>query len=306
MAIATVKFTVNSTEYSAMYNGASGKWEATITAPGATSFNLPGGFYPVSARATNQAGTYTDVTTADSKVGNSLKLVVKETVAPVITIVSPGAGAHLPSSTPPITVQLRDETGGSGVKLSTFSLSLDGTNYNSAAAGMSVASVAGGYNITFTPQSALSDGPHTIAVSMSDNDGNAATQASRTFVTATTPPALNVTAPTDGLITADASLLVVGITNDSTAVSPASISIKLGGVDQGSVTVNSDGSFSKSLTLAEGANTIVVAATDLAAQTSSVTLSVTLDTSSPIFTSVTISPNPADQGATLIISAVVT
>jgi hypothetical protein len=302
MAIASVKFTVNGTQYAATYNSTSGKWEATITAPGATSFNLAGGFYPVSATATNSAGTSTTVTTSDATLGASLKLVVKEKVKPTISITSPGAGAHLADNTPTITAQLRDETNGSGVKLSTFALKLDATTYNSGSSGMSIATVSGGYDVTFTPQSALSDGEHTITVTVSDNDGNAATAATRSFITNTIPPTLNVTAPADGLVTATAAQTVTGTTNGAQG-SAVTVKIALNGVDQGTITVDSGGNFSKSVTLAEGSNSIVVTSTDLAGQVSSVTLGVTLDTSAPAFTAISITPNPADAGATLVITA---
>jgi len=51
----------------------------------------------------------------------------------------------------------------------------------------------------------------------------------------------------------------------------------LNGTDQGAVNVTS-GSFAKTITLAEGANTIVVTATDAANQKTTVTINVTLDT----------------------------
>ncbi|MDR1062320.1 MAG: hypothetical protein LBL83_14175 [Clostridiales bacterium] len=40
MAIAAVKITVAGQEYNAAYNSTSGKWEATLTAPSITSYNL--------------------------------------------------------------------------------------------------------------------------------------------------------------------------------------------------------------------------------------------------------------------------
>lgn len=86
MAIKTVKATINGQTYDLTLNSASGKWEATITAPGKTSYNLAGGYYNVSVEATNEAGTKGS---ADASTVDGLKLVVKETVAPVITIVSP-------------------------------------------------------------------------------------------------------------------------------------------------------------------------------------------------------------------------
>jgi len=143
-----------------------------------------------------------------------------------------------------------------------------------------------------------------VAISVSDNDGNAATAKSTSFKVDTVPPTLNITAPTNALVTNTASLVVRGTTND-TSSSPVTVKMTLGGVDQGSITVSSDGSFTKTLTLASGSNTIVVTATDAAGKTSSVTRTVTLDVSVPSVTSATISPNPVDAGASMVITVVV-
>ena len=83
------------------------------------------------------------------------------------------------------------------------------------------------------------------------------------------------------------------------------IAIKLNGTDQGAVTVDSNGSFSKAVTLKEGSNTIVVTATDAAGQTASVTRTVKLDTSVPRITAATITPNPVDAGKTMVISVTI-
>ena len=101
-----------------------------------------------------------------------------------------------------------------------------------------------------------------------------------------------------------ASLVVRGTTND-TASSPVTVKITLAGADQGTITVGTDGSFTKTLTLANGSNTIVITATDAAGKASSVTRTVTLDTSKPVVKSATITPNPVDAGASMVISVVV-
>ena len=100
-------------------------------------------------------------------------------------------------------------------------------------------------------------------------------------------------------------MTVAGTTNDATS-SPVTVSISLNGADQGAVTVGSNGSFSKSVTLADGENTIVVTATDQAGLSTSVTIHATLDTSVPVIQSATITPNPVDAGATMVISVVIT
>jgi hypothetical protein len=158
--------------------------------------------------------------------------------------------------------------------------------------------------VTYTPATALSDGSHTVTITVSDNDGNAATAKSTTYKVDTVPPTLNISAPTNELVTNATSLVVRGTTND-TASSPVTVKMTLNGTDQGSVTVDSSGAFTKTLTLASGANTIVITATDAAGKASTVTRTVTLDTSKPVVKSATITPNPVDAGASMVISVVV-
>lgn len=301
MAIASVQAYLNGTWYNLTYNSGTGKYEATLTAPGSTSYNQPNNVYAMQIKATNTAGTVTTVDTTDSTVGNALKLRVLETVKPTISITSPGAGSYVTNNKQPIVFRLRDESGGSGVDLSTLALKIDsGTTVGNGSAGMVCNAVTNGYDCTYTPQTALADGSHTVTINISDNDGNAATQASRAYTVDTVPPVLNVTNPANGFLTNTAALTVQGTTNDVTS-SSATVTIKLNGVDQGAVTVTS-GAFSKAITLANGSNTIVVRSTDAAGKYSEVTITGTLDTSVPVISSVSITPNPADTGATMIIS----
>ena len=299
MAIKTVKATIDGQTYNLTRNSSTGKWEATVTAPGKTSYNLTGGYYNVSVTATNDAGT---TGSADASTLNGLKLVVKETVAPIITIVSPSSGAYVTNSKQPVVFTVVDEAGGSGVDIATLSVKLD--NAEVAAATITKTAITNGYQVTYTPANALSDGAHTVKVNCKDHDGNAATEKSTTYTIDTVPPVLNVTSPTEGLITNSTSLTVAGYTNDTTS-SPVTITIKLNGTDQGSVPVATGGTFSKQITLANGSNTIVVTATDAAGKTSSVTRNVTSDTSVPKITAAVITPNPADTGATMVISVTI-
>lgn len=300
MAIQTVRAQVNGTWHTLTYNDDNGRWEATITAPGATSYNQPNGYYNVTVEATNTAGTQA---TADGTDLDGLQLVVKETVAPVITIISPSNGARVTNNKQPVVFTVTDETGGSGVDLASVVVKLDNTTVS--AGEVTHSSIAGGYSFTYTPVSAMGDGAHTVTVNASDNDGNAATQKTTMFTVDTVPPSLNVTTPTEGLITNNATCVVSGTTNDVTS-SPVTVTISLNSADQGAVTVESSGSFSKTITLAEGANVIVVTATDSAGKVSSVTRNVTLDSSVPQVVSATITPNPADTGETVIISVQIT
>jgi len=305
MAIQTVQAYLNGTWYTLTYNSSTSKYEATVTAPGSTSYNLADNVYPMQIKATNTAGTVKTVDTTDATVGTALKLRVKETVAPTISITSPGAGAYVTNNKQPIVFQITDESGGSGIDLTTLALEIDGgsaVTYNST--GMVYSAITNGYSCTYTPQTALSDGLHSVTINVSDYDGNAATQASRTYTVDTVAPTLNITNPANNFITNTAALTVQGSTNDATS-SPVTVTVKLNNVDQGTVTLSS-GAFTKAITLASGSNTIVITATDAAGKTTTVTLTGTLDTSIPVISSVTITPNPANTGESMLISVAVT
>lgn len=299
MAIQTVRAKINVTWHNLTYDSASGAYKAAITAPGATSFNQSGGYYDVQIEATNTAGT---VGKADASSLDGLKLVVKEKIKPVITIISPTSGAYVSNSKQPVVFTITDETGGSGVNIGSLAVKLDEKTVTAST--IVSTAITGGYSVTYTPAAAVADGGHTVTINCSDNDGNAAAAKSTTFTVDTVPPTLNVTAPVADLITNTASLTVAGTTNDVTS-SPVTVAITLNGVSQGTVTVNANGSFSKAITLSDGANTIVVTATDAADKTSTMTRRVTLDTSVPEVRSASITPNPVDAGASMIISVVI-
>lgn len=238
----------------------------------------------------------------DATLGSSLRLVVKEKVAPVIAITAPSANALIINNKPAISWTVTDND--SGVNPDTIKLTIDS---GAAITGSSITkeAITNGYRCTYTPTTALSDGSHTIKVDASDYDGNAATQKSSTFKIDTVPPVLSVTAPTNGLETNQAKVTVTGTTNDVTS-SPVTLTIKLNSGAAEAVTVASDGKFSKELTLTSGTNTITIVATDGAGKSTTVTRTVKLDTAAPVISAVTLTPNPVDAGKTFVISVTVT
>lgn len=290
MSISTVKININGVDYT-LTNSGGNNWTATITAPSKTSYNQPDHVFECVATATNAAGT--------SGTGTA-NLRVKETVKPVVNIVSPTTGAYVANSKQPVVFTLVDESGGSGVNLASLAVKVDG---KAVTGGIASTAITNGYTVTYTPASAMSDGEHTVTVTVSDNDGNAAAAKSTTYTIDTVPPVLNVTSPAAGLITATAACVVSGSTNDTTS-SSVTVGIKLNGIFEGNATVT-NGSFSKSINLAEGENTIVVTATDSAGKVTTVTRTVTLDTSVPVISSVTIAPNPVDAGASMVVTVVI-
>lgn len=302
MAVETVQAIINGITTTLTYNSGTGKYEATITAPGTSSYNNnEGHYYPVTIKATDDAGNITTKDDTDASLGESLRLRVKEKVAPVITITAPTASALLTNNKPEIKFKVTDAD--SGVDSGSVKLTID--NGTAITSGITKTAVTGGYECTYTPTTALSDGSHTIKVDASDNDGNAAAQKAVTFKIDTVPPTLSVTAPSNNLVTNKTACTVTGTTNDATS-GPVALTVKLNSGTAETVTVNADGSFSKSLTLTAGVNTITVTATDGAGKTTTVTRTVTVDTGAPVIHSVTISPNPVDAGKTYIISVEVT
>lgn len=302
MSVKAVQATINGQSYNLTLNSSTGKWEATVTAPSTSSYKQSGHYYGVSLRATDNAGNAVTKDASDATLGSSLRLMVKEKVAPVITITAPSANALIINNKPAISWTVTDND--SGVNPDTIKLTIDS---GAAITGSSITkeAITNGYRCTYTPTTALSDGSHTIKVDASDYDGNAATQKSSTFKIDTVPPVLSVTAPTNGLETNQAKVTVTGTTNDVTS-SPVTLTIKLNSGAAEAVTVASDGKFSKELTLTSGTNTITIVATDGAGKSTTVTRTVKLDTAAPVISAVTLTPNPVDAGKTFVISVTVT
>jgi len=301
MAVKTVQAIINGQTHTLTYNSTSKKYEATITAPSGSSWNVNAGhYYPVQIKATDEAGNVTTKADTDATLGDSLKLKVKEKVAPVITITAPTASARLTNNKPTVTFTVTDAD--SGVNPDTIKITIGSTVITS---GITKTQNGKNYTCSYVPTTALPEGSNIIRVDASDFDGNAAAQKSVTFVVDTVPPTLSVTAPVDNLITNQAACTVTGTTNDATS-SPCTVTVKLNAGAAEAVTVNADGTFSKALTLVAGSNTITVVSTDTAGKSSTVTRTVTLDQVAPTIKSVTITPNPVDAGTTYIISVEVT
>ena len=296
MSVKTVQAVINGQTYTLTKNTSTGKYEATITAPSKSSYTLSGHYYPVTVKATDDAGNVTTKDATDSTLGASLRLQVKEKVVPVITITAPTASQYLANSTPAIAWKITDDD--SGVNPSTIALKIDGTAVDTSK--ITKTAVTGGYTCSYTPASALSDGAHTVVATASDYDGNAAVQKSVTFTVDTIPPTLSISAPAEGFITNKSTLTVKGTTDDETS---KPVAITVNGVP---IPVTNSGTFSKDVTLKEGSNTITIVAKDKAGKTTTVTRIVKLDTAPPVIKSATITPNPVDCGKTFVISVEVT
>lgn len=303
MAIATVRVQINGTWTTLTYNSSTGAYEATITAPSTTSFNRTGGYYPVTVEAKNTAGTVTTVNDSHATLGSACKLRVREANKPAVTIVSPTSGARVTNNKQPVVFNVTDESGGSGIDIQSLVVQLDDREQNELT--LEKTAITNGYRYTFIPGIALSDGEHRFSAQVSDNDGNTSSLVSMVFTIDTVAPSLNVTSPAEGLLTASTSVVVAGTTNDATS-SPVTLTMALDGGAAQSVTVGTNGAFTKTFSsLSHGSHSVAVTARDSAGKTTTVTRSFIVDTSVPVISRITISPNPVDAGKTMTISVVV-
>lgn len=306
--ITSVQAIINGQTYN-LTKGTGDTWSVSATAPTSTSGSNnagqgPGvgaaaagkGYYPVIIKATDDFGNTTTLDVTDTTWGETLKLKVLEKTAPVAALTSPSSGAYIKSAKPTITFTVTDS--GSGVNANECYVQID-----SGTAIKATASVSGTTaTCSYTPTANLADGQHTIKVYGYDYDGNKSNEVSATFTIDTTPPTLNISSPADETTKTNATSIVVsGTTNDETS-SPVTISITGGAQDYTNVTVTA-GAFSQNVALRDNdTNTLVIKAVDSAGQETTVTRIVVVNTSAPVITNISITPNPADVGGGLSIS----
>lgn len=221
----------------------------TVAANGSFSatVSLTGGSNTITVRAADLSGNAATVT----------RTVIRATSGPALDISSPAEGALL----------------------RTESVAVSGTVSDSVSPVASVrvndvaAAITGG---TWEATVPLAEGANTLTV-VAGNQVGLTTAKTRTVTRDSTAPVLNVTSPAGDLITTQPGLTVSGTASDSGS---GLLDVKV----NGQTVPLADGAFSVGLTLAEGANTITVIATDRAGNTTKVTRSVLLDTAPPVLT----------------------
>lgn len=252
MALTQVRAKIGGVWTVLTYNEATSRYEGTLTPPG-TSVNEPGGYYSVEVEATNATGQTTTLTGEQYK---PLRLVVRETVTPTLSLVSPAPG-YLTNNSPTFTFSAQDETGGSGIDTDSAQATIDGVS-----APCTVTQSGDGYNITIAA-SGLSNGPHTVTVAVSDRDGNEAT-ASAAYTVDTVPPVLTFSRPTRHVVDWE-SIEVSGTVFDATS-GVAAVAVN------GEAVAVTGGGFSKAVPLNVGENTITVVVADNAGLSTTKTL----------------------------------
>lgn len=152
--------------------------------------------------ATLQDGAHTLSATGRDRAGNEVVAsvaVTTDNTVPTLTIAAPGNGSTIQTRTPTLQITYSDAT--SGVQLSAFHATLDGSEITTAFS----LSPTGATATLSTP---LTSGAHTLQAQIADQAGNVAIVAS-TFTVAQTLQVAIIT-PADGTIVAAGSVLIRG------------------------------------------------------------------------------------------------
>ena len=155
-------------------SGAGGVWTGSFDAPEVTSWFESGHKYYGMVTAMGGFGTSDTATAEDFP---ELGLRVLEQGAPEIAVAKPVEWLLFATLTPPFVWTVYDEI--SGIDTNSISVSIDGIAHSGIAL---EPEGAGGYRCTYIPAADLSEGAHTVAFGVSDNDGNTAAH-SVNFVT---------------------------------------------------------------------------------------------------------------------------
>lgn len=302
----TVKALIYGQEYTLVYNELTGNYEAEVTAPGDSSYqHNEDHYFPVIITATDEAGNSTTISDTQGDFKDVLKLFVKEQIKPKIVELSPSDGSYISTSNPTISFRVLDNINGqtsgySGINPDSIVLTVAGNVVDNE--DITKTPIDGGYECAYIPFDAIEDGVCSVSVKAFDYDGNESNLAEAIFTIDTVPPVLEVTSPEEGVVTNKSTITVSGKTSDASS-SPVAVQILINDEDQGEVMVESDGSFSKEITLPDkGTHIITVISVDSAGRESYVTRTVTLKTTAPKFEFVGISPNPVNCGKTYTIS----
>ncbi len=225
---------------------------ATSVAVNGQAASMTGNAFSLSARlaAEGQNTLHIVATDAAGHSTDSVRTVIRDTQQPVLTVNSPANNAVTKQTSITVSGSVTDQTAVT-VNANGVPLPVDGAGQ-------------------FTGQVPLAEGQNFVTVTATDAAGNAATVV-RSVTRDTQAPVLTVSAPADGAVIDADHVTVAGSVTDATAVTVTA--------NGASLPVAPDHSFSGDVALTEGANTIAVVATDAATNSTTVTRSVTRQTS---------------------------
>lgn len=275
MAISQVRAKIQGQWHTLTYNETTRNYEAYIT-PTATSYNQPGGYFVAEVEALTDSG---GMDTASGEYRQGLRLYVKETTSPVITLISPPEG-YLTVNSPVITAQAQDETGGSGIDPDSVRAYIDGQ-----VVPCSIVKAGEAYSIT-VQANALGEGTHIVAVNIRDNDGNEAATLTVMYFVDTIAPEFMLISPPEGFISTNRPIFTFTAVDSGSGVDIDSLELWLDGTKQ-TAWISLDGnsvSFTPPTDLSEGTHTITVSVRDVAGNMGELTVEHFVDTIAPVVT----------------------
>lgn len=285
-------------QYNASYDSGTQEWSVDIPSGSESSYSQSNHTYPIELHAFDAAGNETIMYSTDDTYGDQLNIRVLEKTKPTATIVSPTQGSVLGSATQDIKLELQD-AGGSGLNMASVIFKVNNIQVTQ---GLSWSDGADGKKICTYHATNLSDGSNSVSLQVSDNDGNVSDVETVSFVISTSAPTLNVTSPTDNLLTNSNRVTVAGTAaagSDAVTLSEVTINGEPADIGEG-------GAFSEEITLNEGENTITIIAKDSVGKTTTVTRHVTVDTQAPIISDVEAEATTVDANSTIHLTFKVT
>ncbi|HTO52102.1 MAG TPA: hypothetical protein VMR50_01855 [Myxococcota bacterium] len=239
----------------------------TVKVNGVTA-TKSGSSYSASVPLTEGSNTLTATATNSAGSASASVQVTLDRTAPTITVTAPGNNSTTAQASIVVTGTVTDANGVASVKVNGTAVTLSGSSFSSTVA--------------------LALGSNTITVSATDAAGN--TCSTTVAVTRVTGPSVTIGSPANGLLTRTTPITVSG-----TFGGTATVTVKVNGV----TATKSGSSYSASVPLSEGANTLTATATN-AGGSASASVQVTLDRTPPtiVFTS---PPNNSTTGAASVV-----
>jgi PKD repeat protein len=207
-----------------IYNGSTtlGSLAQTLT----TTRNGTTGAYTVDASPALPEGTYTAQATQLDAAGNpgtsTANTFTVDTTAPVLTVTAPADGTSTNDTTPQYSGAAGNLTGDSA----TVTVKVYAGATATGAAVQTLPATRTGATWTVTGLTPLAEGTYTVQATQLDAAGNPGTSTAKTFVVDTTPPAVTLTAPADGLRMSNTTPTYSGAAGNATG-DGASVTVKI-------------------------------------------------------------------------------
>lgn len=278
-------------QYNASYSSGTQKWSVDIPSGAESSYSQSNHTYPIELHAFDAAGNETIMYATDDTYGDQLNIRVLEKTKPTATIVSPTQGSVLGSATQDIKMELSD-AGGSGLNMASVVFKVNNVQVST---GLTWSDGSGGKKTCTYHATNLSDGSNSVSLQVTDNDGNISNVATATFIISTKAPTLNVTSPTENLLTNSNKITVSGVA----AAGDSNVTLQEVAVNGTPVSVGEGGAFSYEYTGVEGDNTIDITAKDSLGRVTTVTRHVTVDTEAPIISDVVAEATTVNANSTI-------